>query len=81
MDVGVGVGLLMMTLPPVPGDAISSGPHAASARIELPRISERESLVTTIGPSRHFENLDFDANLRSLKGALGLARDSLFAAM
>ena len=49
--VGAGAGgLLMMTLPPVPGEAISSAPQAASAMAEQPRIRKRERLVTASGP-------------------------------
>ena len=44
--VGVGVGAgaggyLMVMLPPVPGEAMSSGPHALSASTLQPRTSER----------------------------------------
>ena len=39
--VGAGAGGLMMTLPPVPGEAMSSGPQALSARTLQPRTSER----------------------------------------
>src|SRR6187431_2870169 len=46
VGVGVGVGagaggLLMVMLPPVPGEAMSSGPQALSASRLQPRTSER----------------------------------------
>src|SRR5690606_28636213 len=49
----VGGGLLMSTsmLPPVPGEAMSSGPQAASATTLQPRTSERVRLITADGPS------------------------------
>src|SRR5690606_11804677 len=39
---GVGAGLLMVMFPPVPGEARSSGPQAASASTLQPSTSERE---------------------------------------
>src|SRR5690606_16922001 len=48
---GVGAGgLLMVILPPLPGEAISSGPQAESASTLQPRMSERVRLVTADGP-------------------------------
>ena len=54
VGVGAGVagGLLIVMLPPVPGETISSAPHADRAMAEQPRTSERWILVTGTVPSK-----------------------------
>src|SRR6187402_823009 len=61
VGVGVGVGagaggLLIVMLPPVPGEAMSSGPQAASASTLQPSTSERVRSVTANGPLKNRES-------------------------
>ena len=78
--VGVGVGagaggLLIVMLPPVPGETISSAPQLANASALVPRTSVRKRIVTGSGPlKKPDENVS-----RTLIATrpLGLLRDSL----
>lgn len=63
VEVGVGVGvgagaggLLIVMLPPVPGDTMSSPPQAAKASVLQPMKMERVKCVTAIGPLYLTEN-------------------------
>ena len=47
---GVGAGLLIVTLPPVPGETISSAPQPARASALQPITSERWRFFTASGP-------------------------------